>query len=101
MATTAKVATNERRRKLAAKYRKVREELRALIKDPNADPAAKAEALRKIQALPRNSSQTRVRNRCVLTGRPRAYYRKFGLSRIMLRELGLRGEIPGLLKSSW
>ena len=55
----------------------------------------------KLQQLPRNSSPTRVRNRCAVTGRPRAYYRKFGLSRIALRQLGLAGEIPGLTKSSW
>ncbi len=101
MATTAKVAQNNKRKALVKKYAAKRAELKAIINDSKASDGAKDEARRKLSALPRNSNPTRIRNRCELTGRPRAYYRKFGLSRIALRERGLRGEIPGLTKSSW
>lgn len=101
MATKAKVATNEKRKKLAAKYAQKRAALKAVVSDPNAPEAEKSQALNKLNAMPRNSSRIRVRNRCALTGRPRAVYRKFGLSRIAIREKGLAGEIPGLTKSSW
>ena len=101
MASKAKVATNLRRKKLAAKYSERRAELVKKVKSADTSPEEHAQALRDLQALPRNSSPTRVRNRCVASGRPRGYYRKFGLSRIALRELGLRGEVPGLTKASW
>ena len=101
MASKAKVAGNKRRRKIAAKYAEKRAELKKIIADPEATEEAKDEAQIAMQKMPRDASKTRIRNRCAVTGRPRAYYRKFGLSRIALRELGLRGEVPGLTKSSW
>lgn len=101
MASKAKIASNLKRKKLAAKFAEQRAALKKIIKDPDASDEDKDEAQRKLQGMPRDASKTRVRNRCAVTGRPRAYYRKFGLSRIALRELGLRGEIPGLTKSSW
>lgn len=101
MASKAKVARNQRRRKIAAKYAEKRAELKKIIADPEASDEAKDEAQAAMQKMPRDASATRIRNRCAVTGRPRGYYRKFGLSRIALRELGLNGEVPGLTKSSW
>lgn len=101
MSTQAKIATNEKRKKLATKYAAKRAALKAIISDPKASEADKLAAANKLNALPRNSNKVRIRNRCALTGRPRGYYRKFGLSRIAIREKGLAGEIPGLTKSSW
>ncbi|HEX5661522.1 MAG TPA: 30S ribosomal protein S14 [Polyangiales bacterium] len=101
MATQAKIATNEKRKKLTIKLAAKRAELKKIVSSVTASDADKAEAVNKLNALSRNSSKIRIRNRCVLTGRPRAYYRKFGLSRIAIREKGLAGEIPGLTKSSW
>lgn len=101
MATQAKIATNEKRKKLSAKFAAKRAALKAVVSDPKASDADKLTAANKLNALPRNSARTRIRNRCALTGRPRAVYRKFGLSRIAIREKGLAGEIPGLTKSSW
>ncbi len=101
MARLAKIVSNERRKKLAEKYGERRKELKKVLVDPNASPEEKGDAMRKMQKLPRNSSPIRVRNRCELTGRPRAYLRRFKLSRIQFRELALRGMIPGVTKSSW
>jgi small subunit ribosomal protein S14 len=101
MAKKAKIDTNDKRKKLVAKYQQKRAALKALISDPKSADADRAAAVDKLNALPRNSSKIRVRNRCALTGRPRAVYRKFGLSRIAIRDKGLAGEIPGLTKSSW
>ncbi|MDD0854495.1 30S ribosomal protein S14 [Halobacteriovorax sp. GB3] len=101
MARKAKLASNEKRAKLAEKYAAKRAELRNKIKDVNLSEEERFEAMMKLQTLPRNSAKIRVRNRCVLTGRPRGNYRKFGLSRIAFRELALRGMIPGVTKSSW
>lgn len=101
MATKAKIDTNEKKKKLVAKYKAKRAALKEIIASPKSDPADKAVAADKLNALPRNSSKIRVRNRCVLTGRPRGVYRKFGMSRIAIRDKGLAGEIPGLTKSSW
>ncbi len=101
MASKAKIARNKKKQQLVAKYAEKRAALKKIIANPDAPDEEKDEAQAKLQSLPRDSSKTRVRNRCAVTGRPRAYYRKFGLSRIALRELGLRGEIPGLTKSSW
>ena len=85
--------------------REVRQEARrrceAIIDDPKASDEDRYEARLKIQALPRNSNKTRVRNRCALTGRPRGVYSKFGLGRNKLREFAMRGEIPGIVKASW
>lgn len=101
MAGKAKIATNEKKKKLVAKYAPLRKKLKDIIKDPESSDEEKYEAQLKLQKLPRNSSPTRVRNRCQVTGRPRGYYRKFAMSRIALRDYGLSGQIPGLTKSSW
>jgi small subunit ribosomal protein S14 len=92
----------EKRRKAAvAKYATQRAELTKIVKDLNASFQEKEDAMLKLQKLPRDSSRVRLRNRCEITGRPRGVYSKFGLGRIKLRELAMRGEIPGLVKSSW
>ena len=101
MASKAKVAANDKRKKLVAKHAAKRAALKAVVQDVNASDEDKLAAQNKLNALPRNSSKIRIRNRCVLTGRPRGFYRKFGLSRIAIRDRGLAGEIPGLTKSSW
>jgi len=90
-----------KRARTVAKYAVKRAELKAQLKDPNLNPEEKEEAQRKFQALPRNASPCRQRNRCRETGRPHGYYRKFGLSRTKLREAAMRGDIPGLVKASW
>ena len=101
MAKLSSINKNERRKKLvektAAKYAK----LRAIADDESKDETERLMARLKMAELPRNGNPTRIRNRCELTGRSRAYYRKFRLSRIMLREMGNKGLIPGLTKSSW
>ena len=100
----AKISMKERekkRAKLVKRYGAKRDELRAIIKDPSAEPEAKWEAQLKLQKLPRDSARIRQRNRCQLTGRPHGFYRKLGLSRIKLREAAMRGDVPGLVKSSW
>jgi small subunit ribosomal protein S14 len=101
MATKAKIATNEKRKVLSAKHAQKRAALKAVVSSPKSSDADRLAAVNKLNAMPRNSARTRVRNRCALTGRPRGTYRKFGLSRIAIREKGLAGEIPGLTKSSW
>ncbi|MCB9547622.1 MAG: 30S ribosomal protein S14 [Myxococcales bacterium] len=101
MAKKSKIAKNEQRKKLVARYARRRAELVAISKDPNASFEDKIAAQTALGKLPRNSSATRVVNRCVLTGRPRAYYRKFGLSRIALRDEALKGNLPGVVKASW
>ncbi|MBN2700804.1 MAG: 30S ribosomal protein S14 [Methylothermaceae bacterium] len=101
MAKKSMVAREQRRRKLAAKYAAKRAELRAILKDPEASFEAKMEAQTKLQQLPRDSSPVRMHNRCVLTGRPHGFYRKFGLGRNKLRELAMRGDVPGVTKASW
>ncbi|GBD87157.1 alternate 30S ribosomal protein S14 [bacterium BMS3Abin03] len=89
MARKSLIARDEKRRRLNEKYKKLRAELKA-----NGDYEA-------LQRLPKNSSPVRLKNRCMFTGRSRSYYRKFGISRLVLREMALKGEIPGLKKSSW
>lgn len=101
MAKKSKIVHNERRKKLVAKYASKRAELKAIIKNPRTSEAERQLARFSLGKLPRNAHPNRVRNRCAVTGRPRAYYRKFGLSRIALRELALRGELPGVTKASW
>jgi small subunit ribosomal protein S14 len=101
MAKKSSVEKNHYRRKLAAQYAAKRAELRAVTRDRSREPEERFEATLALAALPRNSARVRLRNRCSLTGRPRGYHRKFGLSRIALRELGSAGQIPGLVKSSW
>lgn len=101
MARKAKLESNKKRAKLAARYAAKRKELKKIIIDPNAEPEAKGEAIRKLQRLPKNSNPIRVKNRCAVTGRPRGFLRAFGLSRIAFRELAHRGMVPGVTKSSW
>ena len=101
MAKKSAIEKNKRRRKLVEQYAAKREELKAIARDSSRQPEERFAARMKLAKLPRNSSKIRVRNRCELTGRPRAYYRKFRMSRIALRELGSTGRIPGLVKSSW
>lgn len=101
MAKTSMIAREARRQKVAAKYAAKRQHLKALIKSPNTPDEERAAAVTKLAALPRDSSPTRQRLRCAITGRPKGYYRKFGLGRNKLRETTMRGEIPGLRKASW
>ncbi|MEM9293498.1 MAG: 30S ribosomal protein S14 [Acidobacteriota bacterium] len=101
MATTAKIAKNEERKRLVAQYREQRAELKSIIKNTEIPFEQRQEAMKALRKLPRDASPTRIRNRCAMTGRPRAYYRKFGLSRIALRDLALAGYLPGVTKSSW
>ncbi len=101
MASKAAVYKNKERIRKVAVHKARRDELRDIMKDPNVDMEEKEIAMIALQKLPRDSSPVRVRNRCALTGRPRAYYRKFGLSRIALRDLALAGELPGVTKASW
>ena len=101
MAKLSSIEKNKHRRQLVAKEAKKRAELKAVIHDKEREPEERFDATLKLAALPRNGSKTRIRNRCNLTGRPRAYYRKFGLSRIALRDLASQGLVPGVVKSSW
>ncbi len=101
MAKKCMIAREDKRGKMVDKYAEKRSQLKALIKNPETDPQDRQAAVEKLARLPRNSSAVRLRNRCEQTGRPRGYYRKFGLSRNKLREAAMRGDIPGLSKSSW
>ena len=101
MAKKSSIEKNRNRAKLVKRYAERRAALRKTIKNKDAEPEERFEATLALAALPRNSARVRLRNRCALTGRPRGYYRKFGLSRIALRELGSTGQIPGLVKASW
>jgi small subunit ribosomal protein S14 len=101
MAKTSSVEKNNRRRKLVDQYAAKRKTLKALVMDQSKPIEERFRAQLKLAELPRNSSATRIRNRCELSGRPRGFYRKHKLSRIALRELGSKGLIPGLVKSSW
>jgi len=101
MAKTSSVEKNNRRRKLVKQYAAKRTALKAIIMDQDKPLEERFRAQLKLAALPRNSAKIRIRNRCEVTGRPRAYYRKLGMSRVALRELGNNGLIPGLVKSSW
>jgi small subunit ribosomal protein S14 len=101
MAKTSSVEKNNRRRKLAKKFSGKRARLKAIIDDKTKPLEERFDATLKLAALPRNGSATRIRNRCEVTGRPRAFYRKLKMSRIAIREYGAKGLIPGLVKSSW
>ena len=101
MAKKSSIEKNERRRRMTKKFSSRRAKLKAIVHDKALPVEDRFAATLKLAKLPRNSSATRIRNRCELTGRPRAYYRKHRLSRIALRELGSKGLIPGLVKSSW
>lgn len=101
MAKKSSIEKNEHRRRLVKQYAGRRARLKALADDENLPMEERFAARLKLAALPRNSSATRVRNRCEITGRPRSYYRMLGLSRIALRELASSGQVPGMVKSSW
>lgn len=101
MAKLALINRDEKRREMVKKYAAKRVELLAVISDISRSDEERFEARLKFQALPRNSSPVRLRNRCKLTGRPRGVYRKFGLGRSKLRDFVMRGEVPGMTKASW
>lgn len=101
MAKTSSIEKNNRRKKLAKSLGGKRTRLKEIIKNQSLPLEERFAATLKLAALPRNSSPTRIRNRCEVSGRPRGYYRKLRMSRIALRELGNLGQIPGLVKSSW
>jgi small subunit ribosomal protein S14 len=101
MAKKSSIEKNNRRRKLTKKFSSKRTRLQEITHDKSRPMEERFAATLKLAALPRNSSRTRIRNRCEVTGRPRAFYRKLKMSRIALRELGSKGVIPGLVKSSW
>ena len=101
MAKTSMINRETKREKLAKRYAAKRAKLKEIIRNPKSSDADREAAQAKLQALPRDASPSRQRNRCQITGRPRGYYRKFGLGRTKLREATMRGEIPGLGKASW
>ena len=101
MAKVSMVQREIKRAKVVAKYKDKRAELKELIRNPRSSSEERAEAVSALQKLPRNASPCRLRNRCRLTGRPRGYYRKFGLARNKLREHAMAGDVPGLVKASW
>src|ERR1044071_314547 len=101
MAKKSSIEKNKRRGRLVRQFSAKRRRLLAVANDESKSMEERFEARLKLAELPRNASKTRIRNRCEITGRPRAFYRKLGMSRIALRELGNKGLIPGLVKSSW
>ena len=101
MAKISKVVKNNKRKATVAKYAVKRAELKKIINNPQSSFEQIDEAVLGLQKMPRDASSVRVRNRCSQTGRPRGFLRKFGISRVALRELALRGQIPGVVKSSW
>ncbi len=101
MAKTSLIEREQKRRDTVKKYAAKRDELNAVIKNVQASAEERRAAMLKLQSLPRNSSPVRLRNRCAMTGRPRGVFRKFGLARLKLRELMMRGEVPGVTKASW
>ena len=101
MAKLALVLRDQKRRKTVEKFKAKRAALREIIEDSRASDEAREEARAKLQKLPRDASPVRLRNRCALTGRPRGVYSKFGLGRNKLRDLALKGEVPGINKASW
>ena len=101
MAKKSMVEREKKRERLVARYAAKRAELKAIIKSPDSSDEERYNAQLRLQALPRDASPSRQRNRCRITGRPHGYYRKFGLSRNKLREAAMRGDVPGLVKASW
>lgn len=101
MAKISKVVKNEKRKKMVAQYATKRLELKKTINNPKSSIDEVDAAVLKLQKMPRDASSVRVRNRCSQTGRPRGFLRKFGISRVALRDLALKGQIPGVVKSSW
>lgn len=101
MAKVCMIERDKKRRKLVKRYATKRTALKATVRDLSLSPEERFQAVLALSELPKNSAKERVRNRCALTGRPRGHYRKFNLSRIALRDLASRGELPGVTKSSW
>ena len=101
MAKTSMIEREKRRAKLVAQHAAKRAKLKETIRSPKSTDAERVEAQRKLASLPRDSAASRIRNRCAITGRPRGTYRKFGLGRNKLREIAMRGEVPGMTKASW
>ncbi|MGE4372704.1 30S ribosomal protein S14 [Xanthobacter sp. TB0139] len=101
MAKKSAIETNERRRKLVANQAAKRARLKAIVNDKTLPLEERFQATLKLAEMPRNGARIRIRNRCEVTGRPRAFYRKLKMSRVALRELGNQGMVPGLVKSSW
>ena len=101
MAKKSMIERELKRAKTVARYAEKRASLKAIIQSPQSSDEERAAAQAKLQALPRDASPVRLRNRCSVTGRPKGYYRKFGLARNKLREAAMSGEIPGLSKASW
>ena len=101
MAKISKIVKNNERKRIVIQFAERRAELKKIINSPNSSVEQVDEAVMKLQKLPRNASPIRVRNRCAMTGRPRAVYRKFGIARTAFRDLALQGQIPGVVKSSW
>jgi small subunit ribosomal protein S14 len=101
MATRISIEKNKTRRQLAAKYAAKRAALKKVIMDRDTPAEERFRAVVKLSEMPRNGAKVRIRNRCALTGRARGFHRKFGLSRLMLRELASKGQIPGITKASW
>ena len=101
MAKTSKIKKNEQRIAIAAKYAVRRRELKAIIKSPTSTDVQRTEAYAAIRKMPRDASLTRIKNRCSVSGRARAYLRQFGMSRIGFRDMALQGFIPGVRKASW
>ncbi len=101
MAKLSVVLREKKRRQTVAKFKLRRQALLEVIRNAKADDEDRDAARAKLQKLPRNASPSRLRNRCAITGRPRGVYRKFGLGRSKLRDLALRGEVPGVIKASW
>ena len=101
MAKKSAINRDQKRRKLVAQYAEKRANLKAMTKDGSLAMEERFQAQLKLNELPRNSSKTRLHNRCEVTGRPKAYYRKLRMSRIALRDLASKGQIPGMVKSSW
>ena len=101
MAKVSLIEREQKRRDMVKKYAAKRADLQTVINDTNASPEDRRAAQLKLQSLPRNSSPVRLRNRCAMTGRPRGVFSKFGLARGKLRELMMRGEVPGVTKASW
>ncbi|MBI8988550.1 MULTISPECIES: 30S ribosomal protein S14 [Corynebacterium] len=101
MAKKSKIAKNEKRKEIVARFAERRNELKAIIKNPNSSDEERMDAQYELNRQPRDASPVRVRNRDAADGRPRGYLRKFGLSRVRVREMAHRGELPGVRKSSW
>ncbi|UJW30820.1 30S ribosomal protein S14 [Saccharothrix sp. AJ9571] len=101
MAKKSKIARDAQRRVIVARHAERRAELKEIVRSPGSSPEEKAAAVSALQALPRDSSPTRLRNRDVADGRPRGHLRKFGLSRVRFRQMAHNGELPGVTKSSW